>query len=95
VDYCIAEAQDQFECARNPLRQILPARLDYIYLDTELPASSPGFGDHARACVGGSDVEAAPRQSQGVRAYAARAVEYSRARRQGLEDPGQEILASR
>ena len=95
MDYGIAEAQDQFECSRNSLRQILPARLGYIYVDTELHAASPGFSDHARACVGGSDVKAAPRQSYGVRAYAARAVKYSRARRQGLEDPDQEILASR
>jgi len=73
----------------------LPARLGYIHLDTELHASSPGFSDHARACVGGSDVKAPPRQSYGIRAYAASAVKYSRARWQGREDPFQEILASR
>ena len=43
--------------------------------------------------VRGSDVKAAPRKSHGVRAYAASAVKYSRAGRQGLKDPFQEILA--
>jgi hypothetical protein len=87
VDHRIAQAQDKVEFARNSLRKILPSRLGRVYVDAELPRSSLGFGHHAGASVRGSDVISPPGQSHGIRTYAASAVKYSRASRQGRQYP--------